>query len=87
MIATLRLRGHPDPSFSATGIYQALNEHNVKYGVDQQAIEKIVHAVKNSIEPVHLEEIVARGQRELIYRPRTGLLPSVAYMPDPLFRR
>ncbi len=62
MIATLRLRGHPDPSFTPTGIYQALNEHNIKYGVDQQAIEKAVHTVRNSIEPIHLETIVARGQ-------------------------
>lgn len=61
MIATVRIRGNPDTSFAAAQIYQALNEHNVKYGVDQQAIEKVVHTVRNSIEPVHIEETVARG--------------------------
>ena len=62
MLATLRLRGQPDPSFSDTRIYQLLNEHNIKAGVDQTAIQKVVNQVRSSIEPIHLEEVVARGK-------------------------
>ncbi|MCB1170232.1 MAG: DUF342 domain-containing protein [Leptospiraceae bacterium] len=61
MIATVRLRGNPDPHFSETRIYQLLNEHNIKFGVDAPTIQKIVKQVQASTDPVHIEETVARG--------------------------
>ena len=57
MLATLRLRGQPDPSFSDTRIYQLLNEHNIKAGVDQTAIQKVV------VEPSAKEKMESFLQR------------------------
>lgn len=62
MTATVRLRGNPDPHFSESKIYQLLNEHNIKFGVDKETIQKIVQQVQTSKDPVHIEETVARGR-------------------------
>lgn len=59
--AIITYQGPADPSFSEAAILQLLGDHNVRYGIDNEAIDTLTTQIRTMQERKKLEAVVARG--------------------------
>lgn len=81
MEATVELRGPLDPSLDADAIFEIINEHNIRFGMDSSAVYKAAAAYRTS-GGAHQSVVVARGQPTV--PPVDGVIEILVPPPPPV---
>lgn len=81
MEAMVELQGPLDPSLDADAIFQLINEHNIRFGLNSSEVYKVAEAYRKS-GGAHQSAVVARGQPPVL--PVDGVIEILVPPPPPV---